>query len=138
MGGKFITALVAGHVRSCSPTRTRFGGHHHPEHHRRRAQRGRRLLASRGDQLGQRRCRDRRLPGRFRTDTIVLTGGSTYVRSLTGVNEDANGSGDLDIRAGSLTIQVVGPGGAIIEGTGAPSGSRVIQILDSVAVSITG
>ena len=72
------------------------------------------------------------------TDTIVLTGGSTYVRSLTGVNEDANGSGDLDIRAGSLTIQVVGPGGAIIEGTGAPSGGRVIQILDSVAVSITG
>ena len=72
-------------------------------------------------------------PGGSGSDTIVLTGGSTYGRSLTGANEDANGSGDLDIRNDPLTIQVAGPGGAIIEGTGAPSGGRVIQILDSVA-----
>jgi CSLREA domain-containing protein len=77
-------------------------------------------------------------PGGSGSDTIVLTGGSTYGRSLTGANEDANGSGDLDIRTDPLTIQVAGPGGAIIEGTGAPSGGRVIQILDSVAVSIVG
>jgi CSLREA domain-containing protein len=72
------------------------------------------------------------------TDTIVLTGGSTYVRSLTGGNEDANASGDLDIRTDPLAIQVAGAGGAIIEGNGAPSGGRVIQILDSLAVSISG
>jgi CSLREA domain-containing protein len=72
------------------------------------------------------------------TDTIVLTGGSTYVRSLTGANEDANAADDLDIRTDPLVIQVAGPGGAIIEGNGAPTGGRVIQILDSVAVSISG
>lgn len=72
------------------------------------------------------------------TDTIVLTGGSTYVRSLTGADEGANGADDLDVRTDPLKIQVAGTGGAIIEGNGAPSGGRVIQIHDSVAVSISG
>jgi CSLREA domain-containing protein len=71
-------------------------------------------------------------------DTIILTGGSTYVRSLTGVDENNNDFGDLDIRNDELTIRVEGRGGAIIEGNGATSGGRVIQIVDGVAVSISG
>ena len=71
-------------------------------------------------------------------DTIVLRGGATYVRSLTGADESANASGDLDIRNEPLTIRVAGRGGAIIQGNGTPGGGRVIQIHDGVAVAISG
>jgi len=71
-------------------------------------------------------------------DTIILTRGSTYVRLLTGANENANAADDLDIFNDDLTVQVAGRGGAIIEGNGAPSGGRVLDIRDSVAVTISG
>lgn len=61
-------------------------------------------------------------------DTIVLAGGTTYARSITGSNEQANATGDLDILAGEpVTIQVSGFGTVTISGTGTPSGDRVID-----------
>ena len=58
-------------------------------------------------------------------DTIRLTGGDTYVRTLGGLPENGNASGDYDVR-GEVTISVVGPGRATIDAGGL---DRVLQVL---------
>ena len=61
-------------------------------------------------------------------DTIVLTGGTTYSRGITGPNEQVNATGDLDIIAGEpVTIQVSGPGVTAISGSTLNTGDRVIE-----------
>lgn len=57
-------------------------------------------------------------------DTIVLTGGITYVRTRPAI-DDTNVSGDLDI-VGKTTFKVTGSGKATIDGN---SMDRVIQVL---------
>ncbi len=51
--------------------------------------------------------------GQGNADTIRLTGGTTYTRSLGGSAEDANTAGDLDV-FGRTTIDVTGEGRATI------------------------
>ncbi len=58
-------------------------------------------------------------------DTIRLTGGETYVRTLAAPGEDGNAGGDFDVR-GEITISVLGPGRATIDAAGL---DRVLQIL---------
>jgi CSLREA domain-containing protein len=66
----------------------------------------------------------RRHAGRGRSDTVILQGGSAYLRSR-GSLDDTNQGGDLDI-AGPTRIEVEGKGRATLNALGF---DRVIQIL---------
>jgi CSLREA domain-containing protein len=66
--------------------------------------------------------------GTYGADTIKLAGGE-YHLTLQGV-EDANASGDLDV-TGSLTIEGVGAGATGIDGNGAVTGDRVLDVFGS-------
>jgi CSLREA domain-containing protein len=73
-------------------------------------------------------------------DTITLTGGQTYVRTLTGADE-TNAAGDLDVLNEDLTIVTSGVGNATIQGTSAPAGDRVLDIGPlgaAITVTISG
>jgi CSLREA domain-containing protein len=65
---------------------------------------------------------------------ILLSGGVTYQRTRAdaGGDEDANATGDFDAVLQSLTIGMLGSAssGAVIAGTGAPSGGRIIEVLN--------
>ena len=67
------------------------------------------------------------------TDTIVLPAG-TYLLSLSGANEDANATGDLDI-TGALAIQGAGAGTTTID---ANSLDRVLHIFSGASTQIAG
>ncbi len=66
----------------------------------------------------------------------ILLPAATYVLTITGANEDAAATGDLDIAA-NLTIKGAGPATTIIDAAGL--GDRVFQVVASTAsVHISG
>jgi CSLREA domain-containing protein len=76
-------------------------------------------------------------------DTILLTSGTIYSLSIVGGNENLNATGDLDVLATpptdeSLTIQSTIPGSrATIDGNGATTGDRVLDLAPDGAVGTT-
>jgi CSLREA domain-containing protein len=69
------------------------------------------------------------------TDTInIPASGSPYQLSLVGTNEDANVNGDLDI-TDPVTINGAGPTQTVIDGNGAVTGERVIDLLANANIS---
>jgi CSLREA domain-containing protein len=61
-------------------------------------------------------------------DTIVLQPGQTYALTLAGASEEANATGDLDVTAESLTIESASATRATIDGNGATTLDRVLDI----------
>jgi CSLREA domain-containing protein len=66
-------------------------------------------------------------------DTITLPAG-TYMLTLTGVNEDAAATGDLDV-TGDLTINGAGSATTTINGNGT---DRVFQVIGAVTLTLNG
>ena len=65
--------------------------------------------------------------GTYGSDTILLAGGD-YDLTLKGAPEDSNANGDLDVAA-SLTIVGLGADQTGIDGSGAITGDRVLDVL---------
>src|SRR5436309_14884197 len=67
--------------------------------------------------------------GTYGADTILL-GGGDYDLTLKAAPEDRNASGDLDVTA-SLTIVALGADQTGIDGSGAITGDRVLDVFNS-------
>src|SRR5439155_10553072 len=75
--------------------------------------------------------------GTYGADTIVL-GGGDYDLTLKGPPEDSNARGDLDVTQ-SLTIKGLGADVTGIDGNGATTGDRVIDVFNSgTTLSLSG
>ncbi|GGA16075.1 DUF4347 domain-containing protein [Okeania sp. KiyG1] len=72
-------------------------------------------------------------------DTIQLTAGETYNLTISGSDEDAAATGDLDIVAGGGEITVISQGGeqAVIDAGGESGiGDRVFHVLEGAALKL--
>jgi len=70
-------------------------------------------------------------------DDVVNLGVGTYVLTIPGVNEDAAASGDLDVTA---NLVIAGAGAILtrIDGNGAVTHDRVLDLIGSITVAISG
>ncbi len=73
------------------------------------------------------------LPG----DDIITLPEGIYVLTIPGINEDASATGDLDITS-SLTINGAGVASTIIDGNGSALNDRVVHVIGSITVTISG
>jgi hypothetical protein len=71
-------------------------------------------------------------------DTIILSPGATYGRSdgLSGI-DDANNFGDFDVQNEPLTIRSGTGPNAVLSGTAATSGDRVIDVVGATPITVS-
>ncbi|HXJ36139.1 MAG TPA: right-handed parallel beta-helix repeat-containing protein [Candidatus Eisenbacteria bacterium] len=70
-------------------------------------------------------------------DDVVSLGAGTYMLTIVGANEDAAASGDLDVTA-NLAIAGAGATLTTIDGNGAVTHDRVLELIGSITVAISG